>query len=319
MVRWKVVGVLIIVVAIVVSFSTFLAVRKFIPPSKQVVVQEQDPDQTLLNPTVISKQASHFIINFQPLRSQYDEIQKKYPQQTYIYFSYLNNGAWVGVNERELFTGASTVKVPLAMTLLRSVEQGLIDLSATYSLEQQDLNEDFGDLYKVGAGKNYSLEELMTYMLQDSDNTAANGVMKSLNRVGLSSPLDDVYQAMGWDHNVFGEQPKYDKITVKLLSNMFLALYNATFINPEHSQMILDKLTHTRFNEKIVAGIPDGIVVAHKVGIAPNQETFVDCGIVYAPQRPYIMCLGSNGGDEEKATAFMKEISAVTYQYVINN
>jgi beta-lactamase class A len=47
------------------------------------------------------------------------------------------------VNERELFTGASTVKVPLAMTLLRSVEQGLIDLHTTYSLEQQDLNKDF--------------------------------------------------------------------------------------------------------------------------------------------------------------------------------
>jgi beta-lactamase class A len=319
MVKWKTAIILMVIITTIASFVTFLAARQRTLPAEQLLTQENNNNQTLLNPTVVSKQASHFIINFQPLRSQFDEIQKKYPQHTYIYFSYLNNAAWVGVNERELFTGASTVKVPLAMTLLRSVEQGLIDLHTTYSLEQQDLNKDFGDLYKVGAGKNYSLEELMTYMLQDSDNTAANAVMKSLNRIGLSSPLDEVYRAMGWDYNVFGEQPKYDKITVKLLSNMFLALYNATFISPEHSQMILDKLTHTRFNEKIMAGIPEGIVVAHKVGIAPNQETFVDCGIVYAPRRPYIICLGSNGGDEEKATAFMKEVSAATYQYVINN
>jgi beta-lactamase class A len=205
------------------------------------------------------------------------------------------------------------------MSVYKMTEEGKLNLSSTYTLEELDLNDTFGDLYKGGADKTFTIEELVKIMLEKSDNTAANAIYKILNRIGVESPLDDVYNFMGWEFNEFGKKPDYEKIHLKILSNMFLTLYNAEYVSVEHSNKILKYLTNTPFDDKIVAGLPEYVPVSHKIGVATNNETFSDCGIVYAPSRNYLLCLGSNGGDEEKANKFMAEISEATYDYVINN
>ena len=277
----------------------------------------------LLNKAVTVDIGKHYIINFRPLRLELEKIQKKYPQKTYVYFSYLNNGSWVGLNERGEFTAASTLKVPLAMALFKAVEEGKLSLDDRYALEELDLNDGFGELYKVGADKEFTVEELLKIMLEGSDNTAMLAIYTIFQRLGIGDPYDDVYNSLGWDFlnsiPAIDEVPNYSKITLRALSNMFLALYNAKFINAEHSNKILEYLTSTPFNDKIAAGIPEGVTVSHKIGISGGDQTFSDCGIIYAPNRNYILCLGSNGGNEKVAAKFMAEVSAVVYKYVINN
>ena len=89
--------------------------------------------------------------------------------------------------------------------------------------------------------------------------------------------------------------------------------------NIENSQKILEYLANTPFNDKIAAGVPEGVTVSHKIGVSAEDKTFSDCGIVYAPNRNYILCLGSNGSDEKRADQFMAEVSKAVYDYVINN
>jgi beta-lactamase class A len=279
----------------------------------------------LINPTVTSNLNKHFIINFQPLKEKLIAIQKKYPHKTYIYFVYLNNASWVGLNEKDLFTAASTIKVPLAMALFKAVEDGKLKLTDSYALDELDLDEGFGELYKVGPDKQFTIEELVKIMLEQSDNTATRGIDNIFRKIGIEDPFVDVYQSMGWERGSMelipemGQAPNYQDINLKILSNMFLALYNADYVNIENSNKILSFLASSPFNEKIVAGVPEDILVAHKIGIAAGKDTFSDCGIIYAPNRHYLLCLGSNGKDEKSANKFMAEISKVVYQYVINN
>jgi beta-lactamase class A len=301
--------------------------KKDSPDSAKDVLERENArgDLAFVNPTVMSNLNKHFIINFGPLKKTITEIQAKYPHKTYVYFLYLNNGAWTGLNEREEFTAASTVKVPLAMAAMKAVEEGKLQLSDRYTLNELDLNADFGELYKNGADHDFSLEELIRIMLEQSDNTAAIAVQNILMNIGIADPLADVYAQFGWAYgdNVpgFGEgtTPNYVKINLKTLSNMFLALYNATYNSPEHSEKILGYLAGSSFNNKIVAGVPERVPIAHKIGVSANDETFSDCGIVYASNRHYILCVGSNGGDEKRAASFMAEISKAAYDYVINN
>jgi len=280
---------------------------------------------TFINPTVTSNLNKHFIINFKPLKEEMIAIQKKYSQKTYIYFDYLNNASWVGLNERDLFATASTIKVPLAMALFKAIEEGKLKLIDSYALDELDLDENFGELYKVGPDKQFTIEELAKIMLEQSDNTAMLAINNIFNKIGIDDPLSNVYGSIGWEKGDIelmpqvGQLPNYQKINLKTLSNMFLALYNAHYVNLEHSQKILEYLSQSSFNDKIVAGAPEDIPIAHKIGIAVAQETFSDCGIVYAPNRHYILCLGSNGGDEKIANKFMAEVSKTAYQYVINN
>jgi len=280
---------------------------------------------TFINPTVTSNLNKHFIINFQPLKENLIAIQKKYFQKTYIYFVYLNNASWVGLGEKDLFTAASTIKVPLAMALFKAIEQGKLKLTDSYALEELDLDENFGELYKVGPDKQFTIEELVKIMLEQSDNTAMMAIDNIFKKIGIEDPFANVYESMGWEKGdmelvrVMGQPQNYQEISLKILSNMFLALYNAQYVNIEDSQKILEYLSQSPFNDKIVAGVPETIPVAHKIGISTSDETFSDCGIIYVPNRHYLLCLGSNSGNEKSANKFMAEISKAIYQYVINN
>lgn len=284
------------------------------------ISENPEKEFPLINRAVVNQLDEHYIINFAPLKKKFIETQKKYPQKTFIYFLYLNNDSWIGLNERDLFVAASTIKVPLAMSLYKASEEGKLRMDDEYTLSELDLDDNFGELYKAGPDKSFSLEELTKIMLEQSDNTAAQAIVTALKRIGISQPLSDVYMAMGWDsYSNIGVPVSYQDINVKTLANMISTLYNATYVNVKDSQNILHHLINSPFNDKIVAGVPEGVLVAHKIGVSTPDATFSDCGIVYASNRNYLLCLGSNGGDEGRAAKFMAEISKAAYDYVINN
>ena len=290
---------------------------------KQGNLSAQGPQEqrySLLNPVIGAGIDKHFIINFKPLRDQLEAVIARYPHKAYVYFDYLNNATWVGVNERELFAAASTIKVPLAMAVLKAVEQGQLKLSDRYGLEGADLNNKFGQLYRNGTNQELSISELLEVMLRQSDNTATNALYEVLHRLSIEEPLQDVYSSMGWEYSAFGNELAYRDIYVKVLSNMFISLYNAKYVNEEHSQLILDHLSHTPFKNKLVAGVPQGVTVAHKIGITGTPtSTFSDCGIVYVPSRHYVLCLGSKDVTEPEASKFMAEVSQAVYDFVVSH
>ncbi|MCX6741119.1 MAG: class A beta-lactamase-related serine hydrolase [Candidatus Parcubacteria bacterium] len=280
---------------------------------------------TFINPAVTSNLNKHFIINFKPLKDQLTAIQAAYHQKTYIYFDYLNNASWIGLNEKDDFTAASTIKIPLAMAMFKAAEEGKIKLTDTYSLESLGLDAGDSALAHLGANKQFTVEELIRVMLQTSDNVATIALNSIFERIGIDGPFADVYSALGWENNATvlipanGQPFNYQKINLKTLSNMFLALYNASYVNIEHSQQILSYLAYSSSADKITVGTPSTILIAHKVGISTTDNTFSDCGIIYAPSRNYLLCLGSTGSDEKTANQFMTEISQAVYQFIINN
>lgn len=287
-----------------------------------VSVKDVSNKYLLLNPAVTASLNKHYIINVAPLRTKLFALQQKYSTKTYVYFLYLNNGIWIGLNEKDKFEAASTLKVPLAMAVLKSAENGRLALDAAYTIQDTELDGKFGELYKKGAGGEYTLRDLLQIMLEHSDNTAMNAVYNSLTRLGITDPLADIYTALGWQElepPAFDEAPNYADINLKTLANMFLALYNAAYLSPGDSQEILGYLANTPFDDKIAAGVPEGIIVSHKIGIGGDTNTFSDCGIVYAPNRNYILCVGSNGASETETNTFIKEVSEAVYDFVINN
>ena len=70
-------------------------------------------------------------------------------------------------------------------------------------------------------------------------------------------------------------------------------------------QKVLDLLSQSTFIQGIVAGVPEGVKVAHKFGEAEGVDkegkvvTHIlnDCGIVYKPESPYILCIMIEGED----------------------
>ena len=57
-------------------------------------------------------------------------------------------------------------------------------------------------------------------------------------------------------------------------------------------------LSETDFSDGLTAGLPQGVVVSHKFGLATNLSNGVisgrelhDCGIIYHPRNPYLLCV----------------------------
>jgi hypothetical protein len=95
--------------------------------------------------------------------------------------------------------------------------------------------------------------------------------------------------------------PAFQEGTLWLTPHHFTALfrirYNASFLSVESSQRALELLARVDFRDGLIAGVPQGIRVANKFGerIDGDLALLHDCGIVYHPAPPYLLCVMTEG------------------------
>ncbi|MEC5397783.1 serine hydrolase [Uliginosibacterium sp. H1] len=82
---------------------------------------------------------------------------------------------------------SSTVKVPIAITVLRQVDAGKLSLQTPLTLQEQDKVDGAGELSWAENGSRYTVESLLTRMLGVSDNTAANLLIRTVGIDNLNS------------------------------------------------------------------------------------------------------------------------------------
>jgi hypothetical protein len=82
-------------------------------------------------------------------------------------------------------------------------------------------------------------------------------------------------------------------------------------------------MSKSSFRSGIVAGVPDGTVVANKFGErfldtpgtdTPDMFELHDCGIVYAPASSYILCVMTKGTDFKKLSKVISDVSRDVWQ-----
>lgn len=237
-----------------------------------------------------------------------------------VYFRDLNNGPWFGINEDNKYFPASLLKLPLAMSYYDRVEEepGLLSKELVYKPDPSVTAQlqPYGKQDELISGKKYSVQELLDLMLTESNNEAAN----TLAQYGGISMIDRVYHDLG----LTLPSPGVDyNITTHKYASFFRILYNATYVDRVASEKILKTLTGATFSDGLVAGVPSAVNVSHKFGTrgVTSDGSVVqlhDCGIVYAPKKPYILCVMTQGSDFTKLAAFIKDTSAAVYSSVIS-
>ena len=230
-----------------------------------------------------------------------------------IYFRELKTGPWIGINENEKFTPASLLKVPLMIAYFKIAETNPSFLSQ--EIKYQKTIED-GILYKESLveGRSYTIKELIRRMIVYSDNQA----LDSLSKHDTQQKLDRIYQDLGL------EMPDENKLEnpmgVKEYSSFFRILYNASYLNKEMSEKALRLLVQVEYDQGLVAGVPKEIKVAHKFGrriiFLKNINQFHDCGIIYHPKKPYLLCVMTRGTNIPILEETIREISKIVYQTV---
>ena len=262
----------------------------------------------LLNPARKFIKQENLIINFQPLRDELNEIGKN--KNISIYFEYLPTAANISINKDGEFWPASLLKVPVAMAAVKKIENGIWKWKNELVIMTSDKNERFGELYKQPIGTRLAIEELIKLALTESDNTANFILVRNLE----PSEFQDIYDHLGLTEFISNE----GKISAKKYSVMFRALYNASYLSEENSQKLLFLMTETKFKEYIGAGLPPDIKFSHKIGIGDDKGVFLDSGIIYLPERPYLLTIMINTKDTAFAQKQMQKISEKVYNYIVN-
>lgn len=247
------------------------------------------------------------------------EVSKKNITFASIYYRDLNNGPWFGINEKEYFSPASLIKVPILIAYLKKAETdpSLLQKKLTVSDNPETGNniQNIKPSVATVVKQEYTIEKLLEEMIIYSDNNAYNTLAENLT----GDEIMKVYQDLDVDISKAFENPNGNIITVKNYASFFRILYNGSYLNNEMSEKALKLLNQVEYKDALVAGVPKDIMVSHKFGerkyLDTNEIQFHDCGIVYFPKKPYLLCvMTKTTQNANKAINFIKEISQVVYR-----
>lgn len=189
-----------------------------------------------------------------------------------------------------------------------------MNLDDTITLKEEWLDSGYGDLYKKGAGYSSTIRKFAELALEESDNTALNAVQSVLD-AHATEKMTSAYEALDVDY-VDDERTNLS-MSARAYASFLKCLYFACYISPDSSQEIMTYLTQSTYGEDGRLGkyIPSNVKIAHKIGVAGDQVQS-DCGIVYVPNRHYILCVMLNE-EKGKGGEVIAQISKKVYDYVI--
>ena len=234
-----------------------------------------------------------------------------------VYFRDLNNGPAFGINENKKFIPASLLKVPVMMTYYREAEGDPALLKKILRADEHYGPPSPGTQHivpedEIEVGKEYAIEDLLRRTIVYSDNQAVTLLIKHISTPSISL----LYHMLGVDDGVL--HGPTGQLTVREYATFFRILFNASYISPEYSEKALELLSETKFPNGLVAGVPDDVVVAHKFGEGGDEDEHQihDCGIVYYPDHPYLLCVMTRGEDIPTLERSIAAISHFVYSQV---
>jgi beta-lactamase class A len=154
-------------------------------------------------------------------------------------------------------------------------------------------------------------------MIKYSDNQSYFLLNKYIHDI---SPTEDLVKDTYIDLGIINPRDMLDQtISVKSYASIFVELYHNSFFNTaDKSNRALSILSDTDWNLGLVAGVPSGVKVAHKFGeravTEDNSKQLHDCGVVYYPDNPYLLCVMTRGSDFNKLSQIIATISKMFYE-----
>jgi beta-lactamase class A len=230
----------------------------------------------------------------------------------------LESRQWAASNENERYAPASLLKLPLMIAYykLADIEPAILDTTLVYERSDtlNDSTQNFPPEYTLTEGQSYSVRDLIKRMIMYSDNDAAALLLNHIDQSIFENTMVDL------GIKIPASIQNYDFITVKSYANIFRALYNASYLTRDFSEEALEIMASSSFRG-IADPLPSSTVVAHKFGEreidsadgSVETRELHDCGIIYKEDRPYILCVMTEGKDFATLLSVIKDISALTY------
>jgi len=251
------------------------------------------------------------------LQNQLDRAVFHAPGTVGIAIEDLATGYTSGVNATASLPAASTIKIPVMVEVFRQMSDGVIDLNSKMHLLKSDRDWGSGDLAGGRVGETKTVEQLLWLMINDSDNTATNMLIRRVGRqhvnrtmteLGLrSTRLDDYIRSEGNQIRYALRSSARDM--VKLLGLMA----RNHLVDEWSSREMLAILTGQTHNTLLPQPLPRETKIAHKTGSL--HDTLNDVGIVYRTDEPYIIAVMTTQLQNlSVGRHFIRKVSKIAYE-----
>ena len=317
----KTLSYILISVLFVIGIAVGIVIKSILPTNNPQINQTRDNSYKYINPLIdfetIQSAGNRELKTLENQLQEYIDYHKEVKDIS-IYYKDLNSGAWLGIEEDEKFSPASLFKVPIMIALYKMAEEdpNFLKQEIVYT-PQETLEQNFDPESSLIEGEAYSLEEYIEQLIMYSDNR----VLDMLSEILTAERELDIYSDLGLSNPYETGDP--NNMSVKEYASFFRILYNASYLNKEMSTKALHLLSQTTYDKGIRKGVPQDITIAHKFGerllvdeTGYEEYQLHECGVIYHPQKPYILCVMTRGSNFEILENTLSKISSLVYDIV---
>jgi len=310
--------------ALLAGLSVGFMLRGLIPEkSKPHVFEIRQGGWKYINPLLDCEQAQNLLSDpeLKPMRDHVEKfirenLKQRWGDEVSVYFRELNDGLAFIIGKDSQFYPASLLKVPEMISVLKKAETNPQILTKRIAYNNPDLksyqNTDVAD--KLLFGRSYTIEDLLKRTIDYSDNVSSILLEEAVSKIDRRKTYDDLGIP---DPYYLNDESGY-MLSAELYSSFYRILFNASYLNREMSEKALEYLANTDYKRGLVTGVPPIIKVAHKFGLRKINgiKQLHDCGIVYYPDHPYLLCVMTSGPVPEYLDTTIAEISGFIYQEI---
>jgi beta-lactamase class A len=233
--------------------------------------------------------------NENELHSRIEKIARTVQGSVGAKATVLETGQSVSLNQKQRFPMQSVYKFPIAMAVLAQVDRGKLKLDQKVRVEESDVVPDSTVLERNSQGKEFSLTELLKYMLYESDSTSSDALLRL---IGGPKVVTQYLQSFGVNDMVVANPEKeiqqdnavqYRNYSTPNAAIILLRKFHeGQGLSKSSQALLLRWMTESSTGPKRIKGLlPKGTVVAHRTGTSSTVNGVTaatnDVGLVTLP------------------------------------
>jgi beta-lactamase class A len=283
---------------------------------------------------MIAFAAAFLLATVQNLDSTIDRIQARIQLEpgAQVGLAYIDLGSsdTLFLNADTSFHAASTMKVPVMIGLFRRASTGSFRMDQQLMIVNQfasivdgspytlDPHSDSDTTLYQHIGARVRVDTLLRLMITRSSNLATNTLIAlvgaaDVNRTMRLLGAHRIQVVRGVEDGKAFDKGLINTTTARDLATILRAIEEGRAASTVATAEMREILLAQEFNEKIPAGLPPGIRIAHKTGEITAHSH--DAAIVYPPgRRPYVLVVLTRGiQDGARSSKLIADISAIVY------
>lgn len=212
---------------------------------------------------------------------------------------------------------ASTIKVPVMVEVFRQLEAGHFNLNQRVVLRSSDKDYGSGELCDAAAGSSWTIADLLSKMIDISDNTATNMLIRLVGRSSINATMMDLglerthlssdVRTSGWSVRSALRSSPHDMV------HLLAMMAKRELVDEWSSNEMLSILEDDQINTLLPEPLPDDVPIAHKTG--SFFDTLNDVGIVFEDDAPYVIAvMTTHLPSLSTGRSFIRSLSKLTFE-----